>query len=520
MTYRITRLPEDPAEEDDFFHVEPGQADDVLTDGRPAPAEATTWIPVAGHKTHVRGPQSMSRVPTPDTPPRHAKALTDNPWFQPGGDAAPGAGPASAEEITVTTEAVRPETSEVTTARPPSRPRHPADIPVEPARRPEHTHRPAPDPRDGPETPRRPAAHGYGEDAARLTDTIEAARPAHRPGPGVDPGYAPRLDFRPEVHQDPTDVRPDPITTAIEIPLEHLQPDPELIEETPESDQPVEDDHFVGQPRPAPRWTGSAAVSLEDAGLRFGERVLWDNLNIEVEPGEFLTVLGPNGSGKTSLLRVLLGQNRLFKGTARIGGKRVGKGTHRLIGYIPQQRSVDSGAPVRGRDLVGLGLDGHRWGIGWQGRDARRRHVNRAIAAVGAQAYADKPVGLLSGGEQQRLRVAQALVGEPEVLLCDEPLLSLDIARQHMVSNLIAERGRELGAAVLFITHEINPVLPLTDRVLYLVDGRFRIGPVDEVMTSETLSELYQTDIEVLRPKGRIIVIGGEDRPDAAQSTE
>lgn len=520
MTYRITRLPEDPAEEDDFFHVEPEQAGGTLTDGRPAPAEATTWIPVAGHKTHVRGPQPPSRVPTPDAPPRHAKALTDNPWFQPEGEASSGAAPASAEEITVTTEAVRPRSSEVTAVRSPNPPRHPADIPVEPVRHPEPAHRPAPDPRDGPRIHRRPVVHDHGADAGPLTDTFGTGGFTHRPGPDVDPGYAPRLDFRPEVHQDPTDVRPDPITAAIEIPLEHLQPEPELIDKAPEPEQSVEDAPIVDRPRPAPRWTGSAAVSLEDAGLRFGDRVLWDNLNIEVEPGEFLTVLGPNGSGKTSLLRVLLGQNRLFKGTARIGGKRVGSGTHRLIGYIPQQRSVDSGAPVRGRDLVGLGLDGHRWGIGWQGRDVRRRHVNRAIAAVGAQAYADKPVGLLSGGEQQRLRVAQALVGEPEVLLCDEPLLSLDIARQHMVSNLIAERGRELGAAVLFITHEINPVLPLTDRVLYLVDGRFKIGPVDEVMTSETLSELYQTDIEVLRPKGRIIVIGGEDRPDAAQSTE
>ncbi|MBP2475147.1 zinc/manganese transport system ATP-binding protein [Crossiella equi] len=253
-----------------------------------------------------------------------------------------------------------------------------------------------------------------------------------------------------------------------------------------------------------------SAVRLENARLAYGDRVLWDGLDLDVAPGEFLAVLGPNGSGKTSLLRVLLGMNPLSAGTAEIGGKPVRRGST-LIGYIPQQRAVDTSLALRGRDLVGLGLDGHRWGpLPLGGRAARRARIDAALASVGASGYAESPLGLLSGGEQQRLRVAQALVGEPAVLLCDEPLLSLDIAHQRVVSSLIGDRARQTGAAVLFVTHEINPVLDQVDRVLYLVDGRFRIGPPAEVMTSEVLSELYRTPVEVMRLRDRIVVVGAD----------
>lgn len=253
------------------------------------------------------------------------------------------------------------------------------------------------------------------------------------------------------------------------------------------------------------------AVRLRGARLAYGDRVLWDGLDLDVAPGEFLAVLGPNGSGKTSLLRVLLGMNPLSAGTAEVGGAPVRRGSTK-IGYIPQQRAVDTSLALRGRDLVGLGLDGHRWGpFALRGRAERRRRIDSALAAVGADEYANAPVGLLSGGEQQRLRVAQALVGDPAVLLCDEPLLSLDLARQRVVSSLIGAQARLRGAAVLFVTHEINPVLDQVDRVLYLVDGRFRIGPPDEVMTTETLSELYRTRVEVLRLRDRIVVAGADD---------
>ncbi len=257
-----------------------------------------------------------------------------------------------------------------------------------------------------------------------------------------------------------------------------------------------------------------AAVALESATLGFGDRILWHDLDLSVARGEFIAVLGPNGSGKTSLLRVLLGQLALSAGRARIGGAEPRAG-HPDIGYIPQQRTIDAGVQLRGTDLVGLGVDGHRWGLGLRGRAERRRKVAAAIADVGAEKFARAPLESMSGGEQQRLRVAQALVGDPAVLLCDEPLLSLDLASQQLVSGLIDRRRREHGTAVLFVTHEINPILPLVDRVLYLVDGKFRIGTPDEVMTSAVLSELYQTEVDVLRVRGRLVVVGTGDTMDA-----
>lgn len=254
------------------------------------------------------------------------------------------------------------------------------------------------------------------------------------------------------------------------------------------------------------------SVRLRGATLAYGERVLWSDLDLTIAPGEFVAVLGPNGSGKTSLLKVLLGQAALTSGTAEITGGRSS------IGYIPQQKAIDEGIPLRGRDFVGLGWDGHRWGIGFRGRKTRHTAVDRALAAVGAESFADAPLGQMSGGEQQRLRVAQALVGDPDVLLCDEPLLSLDLANQQVVAHLIDQRRRQHDTAVVFVTHEINPILPIVDRIVYFVDGKFRIGTTDEVMTSEVLSELYDTDVEVLRVRGRLVVVGTGDAMDALGS--
>lgn len=259
----------------------------------------------------------------------------------------------------------------------------------------------------------------------------------------------------------------------------------------------------IPQSRPTP------AVRLHDCALAYADRTLWSGLELSVSSGQFLAVLGPNGSGKTSLLRVLLGLTRLSQGTGEIAGGPIRRGNPH-IGYIPQHRGFDADVPMRARDLVGLGMDGHRWGFNLPNR-ARRQRVDQLLAEVQATPYADVPVGQLSGGEQQRLRVAQALSTDPSVLLCDEPLLSLDLHHQQLVVDLIDQRRREHDTAVLFVTHEINPVLPLVDQVLYIIDGRFRLGTPDEVMTSEVLSELYGTDIEVVRRDDRLVVFGASN---------
>jgi len=252
-------------------------------------------------------------------------------------------------------------------------------------------------------------------------------------------------------------------------------------------------------------------VHLRGASLGYGARLLWQNLDLTVAPGEFVAVLGPNGSGKTSLVKVLLGLSSLSSGSVDVCGAPPKRGSS-VIGYIPQQRGFDRDVPIRGIDLVRLGLDGHRWGFPLP--NPRRRHlVDAAIASVGATEFADTPIGRLSGGEQQRLRIAQALLGDPKLLLCDEALLSLDLKHQREVVGLIDSRRRAFNTSVLFVTHEINPILTAVDRVLYLVGTRWAVGAPDEVFTSARLSDLYQTDVEVLHVRGRIVVVGPPDSP-------
>jgi zinc/manganese transport system ATP-binding protein len=252
-------------------------------------------------------------------------------------------------------------------------------------------------------------------------------------------------------------------------------------------------------------------LSLRDAALTLGGRTLWSGLDLDVAPGEFVAVLGANGSGKTSLLKAVLGQHPLSAGTGAFAGAPLRHGDRR-IGYIPQQRRADDGVALRGRDLVALGVDGHRFGPGLP-TAARRRRVDELLDEVGATHYARVPVGSLSGGEQQRLRVGQALADDPLLLLCDEPLSSLDLRAQRVISDLIDRRRRARGFGVLFVTHDVNPVLEHVDRVLYLAGGRFRVGTPDEVLRSDVLSGLYDSPVDVIRASGRIVIVG---TPDAA----
>jgi zinc/manganese transport system ATP-binding protein len=262
-----------------------------------------------------------------------------------------------------------------------------------------------------------------------------------------------------------------------------------------------------------------SVITLRNAAVKRGGRRLWSGLDLTVAAGEFVAVLGPNGVGKSTLVQVILGALPLVEGQLRVLGGPAGRANER-IGYLPQRRSFDPSLRVRGRDIVRLGLDGHRWGLplpawwpGGTGRRAAATRVEEVIDLVGAGAYADRPVGELSGGEQQRLLIAQALAPAPDLLLLDEPLDSLDLPNQAAVAALIARISRAQRVAVIMVAHDVNPILSDLDTVVYLAPGGSRIGSPREVITGPTLTQLFGTPIEVLTASdGRLVVIGHPQR--------
>jgi zinc/manganese transport system ATP-binding protein len=264
------------------------------------------------------------------------------------------------------------------------------------------------------------------------------------------------------------------------------------------------------------------AVQFEDAELRLGEGPIWSQVSVCVREGEFAAVLGSNGAGKTTLLKAILGLLPLARGSASVLGRPPGE-DNGSIGYLPQRRSFDQGARIRGVDVVRLGLDGARWGVPLPvafGRSARvreaeaRERVSEAIELVGGSAYAERPIGQLSGGEQQRLLIAQALVRRPRLLLLDEPLDSLDLTNQGAVAALVQEICRGQNVAVLLVAHDVNPIIGYLDRVVYFAGGTAVEGAPRDVITSEILSRLYSTPIEVLETSdGRLVVVGQPEPP-------
>ena len=267
-------------------------------------------------------------------------------------------------------------------------------------------------------------------------------------------------------------------------------------------------------PAPAPSSASAAPViRVHEAAVALGGRTIWSGVSLDVLPGEFLAILGPNGAGKSTLLKAVLGLIPLAAGDIAVLGQPARRG-NAAIGYVPQRRHFDADVRVRGRDIVRLGLDGGAWGLPLpllrrgKERDAARR-VQESIELVGAAAYADRPIGELSGGEQQRLLIAQALATRPRILALDEPLDSLDLRNQQGVAGVIRQISRETGAAVLLVAHDVNPILPALDRVVYVARGQIAAGAPDDVITTDTLSRLYNTPIEVLRASdGRIVVVG------------
>ncbi|MGH7611864.1 MAG: metal ABC transporter ATP-binding protein [Candidatus Dormibacteria bacterium] len=256
--------------------------------------------------------------------------------------------------------------------------------------------------------------------------------------------------------------------------------------------------------------TGGADPVIRASGLAAaqGGRLVWSGANFEIAPGEFVAVLGPNGAGKSTLLRLLLGLLAPAAGRLEVLGEPPSRGNPR-IGYVPQARVLDPEVAFRGVDLVRLGLDGHRWGPGWPLQRGGRDRVGAALAAVGAEAQAERKLGRMSGGERQRLLLAQALVGSPSLLLLDEPLANLDVRNQAGLAELVAKLARSRRMAVLIVAHDLNPLRRVIDRVCYVAGGQVATGTPDEIIREEVLSRLYGVPVEVLvDSRGRRFVVG------------
>jgi zinc/manganese transport system ATP-binding protein len=253
----------------------------------------------------------------------------------------------------------------------------------------------------------------------------------------------------------------------------------------------------------------STLLEIQDVGVTLSGRRILEGVDLSVAPGEFIGLIGSNGAGKTTLLRVILGLQHPTTGSVTIGARRPGRGAE-VVGYLPQKVALDSDIPLRARDVVALGLDGQKLGIPLASAK-RRALVDEMLAAVDATEFADIRIGLLSGGQQQRVLIAHALVSSPRLLLLDEPLANLDIRSAQEIVELLARVGRERGIAVLLSAHDLNPLLPVMDRIVYLAGGRAVSGTSDEVVQSDVLSRLYGRRVDVLHVEGRVLVVAGPD---------
>jgi zinc/manganese transport system ATP-binding protein len=255
--------------------------------------------------------------------------------------------------------------------------------------------------------------------------------------------------------------------------------------------------------------TAVPLLSLEDIGVRLGGRQVLSDVSFSLGKGEFTGIIGPNGAGKTTLLRVILGLLEPSGGRVLVDGAPLHHKDKSSIGYVPQKLVIDPDMPLRARDVVSLGLDGYKLGFGLPSRQ-RRELVGAALADVGALAYADARVGELSGGEQQRVLIAHALISRPKLLLLDEPLANLDLRSEQEIVAVLGKLAREQEIAVLLSAHDMNPLLGIMDRIVYVANGRAAAGPTDEVVTSEGLTDLYGHHVDVVRVHDRVLVVAGE----------
>ena len=248
-----------------------------------------------------------------------------------------------------------------------------------------------------------------------------------------------------------------------------------------------------------------SVIALDHVTLRVGSRIVLSDVSFDIEAGEFIGVLGPNGAGKTTLMRAILGLLPPTSGSVKVFGHTPERGNP-AIGYLPQLRTVLPDLRVRGRDFIASSLNGERWGLpSFSLYD--RSMIEETLDAVGARDLAARPLSDMSGGERQRLLLAQALIGQPKLLLLDEPLISLDARHQEVAIDVVRKVCRERKITVLFSAHELNQLLGTLDRVLYLGNGQAVLGTVEEVVTAPVLSRLYGTEIQVVRADDHIFVM-------------
>ncbi len=252
------------------------------------------------------------------------------------------------------------------------------------------------------------------------------------------------------------------------------------------------------------------ALAVDRVSVAFSGPPVLDDVSFTLRPGAFCGLIGSNGSGKTTLLRTVLGFQKPDRGRVRVGGR----GDLRSIGYVPQKIALDPYIPMRARDLVALGLDGHRLGLPLPSK-RRRDLVDRMLHAVAADGFADKRVGDLSGGQQQRVMIAHALIRHPKLLLLDEPLANLDVRSVAEIVMLLRAIATEHRITVLISAHDMNPLLSSMDRIVYLAHGRAVSGSTAEVVRGEVLSRLYGYPIDVVQLHGRVLVIAATGGPRA-----
>jgi len=258
-------------------------------------------------------------------------------------------------------------------------------------------------------------------------------------------------------------------------------------------------------------------LRLDGVGVRLGGRQILRDVSFTIPSGQFTGLIGPNGAGKTTLLRVILGLQPVTSGSVLLdGAPRPARDSS--IGYVPQKLVIEPDMPLRVRDVVSLGIDGNKFGLRLPSR-ARRELVSDMLTAVGAHRYASARVGELSGGEQQRVMIAHALISKPRLLLLDEPLANLDISSEQGIVSVLARLARAEGVAVLLSAHDMNPLMPVMDHIVYVAGGRVAVGRTDEVVQPEVLSRLYGQHVDVIRVHGRILVVAAAEGAGDAEAS-